>query len=173
MKESSKHRRAFALYVRLGGGRSLEALQEGIAENPGEIGLQRAPTLRTVEAWSAELHWQDRLLDLEREAADRTRDELVSELAQMNERHAREGLALQQKGVQRLQDVPLSEMNAGDAIRAVTEGVRLERLARGAPTERLSQEGVVLHGSIDLSAFSNEELRRLVELGERRATGAG
>lgn len=91
----------------------------------------------------------------------------------MNERHAREGLALQQKGVQRLQDVTSDEMSATDAIRAVIEGVRLERLARGAPTDHQSREETVLYGAIDLTRFSNEELRRLVELAERNATGAG
>lgn len=63
-------------------------------------------------------------------------------------------------------------MNVGDAIRAVTEGVRLERLARGEPTDNIKQDGDVIHGHINLSGFSNEELRGLAELAERRAAGA-
>ena len=53
MKESTRHRRALNLYIRLGGGRSLEALHEAIEDDPAQVGLSRAPTLRTLESWSA------------------------------------------------------------------------------------------------------------------------
>lgn len=173
MKEKTKHRLAFDLYVRLGPGRSLEALHEAMREDPSGIGLKRAPGLSTLEAWSSAFHWQDRLLDLEREAQERDGEAQVQALREMNERHAKEGLALQQKGFERLQQLPTSKMAANDAIRAVIEGVRLERLARGEPTEHIKEEGAVVHGHIDLSSFTNEELRRLAELADRYAAGAG
>ena len=173
MKEKTRHRLVLDLYVRLGPGRSLEALHEALQDDPSRIGLRRAPSLSTLEAWSSAFHWQDRLLDLEREARERDRGAQVEALQKMNERHAREGLALQQKGVERLQELPTSKLAPGDAIRAVIEGVRLERLARGEPTEHIREEGGMLHGHIDLRKFSNEELRRLAKLADRRAAGAG
>lgn len=166
MKEKTKHRLAFDLYLRLGPGRSLEALHRTLEEDPSRIGLKRAPGLSTLEAWSSVFHWQDRLLDLEREAQ-------VQALREMAGRHIKEGLALQQKGVERLQQLPTSKMAANDAIRAVIEGVRLERLARGEPTEHIKEEGALVHGHIDLSSFTNEEVRRLAELADRQAAGAG
>lgn len=173
MKEKTRQRLAFDLYVRLGPDRSLEALHRALQEDPSRIGLKRAPNLSTLEAWSSALHWQERLLDLERESHEQDREAQVQALQEMNERHAREGLALQQKGIARLQDLPPSKMPVGHAIRAVIEGVWLERLARGEPTEHIRQEREMIDGHIDLGRFSNEELRRLAELADRGATGTG
>ncbi len=171
MKEKTEHRLAFDLYVRLGPSRSLEALRKALLDDPSGIGLRRAPSPSTLEAWSSAFHWQDRLLDLEREARERDREAQLRALQEMAERHVKEGLALQQKGVERLQQVSPTDMNVGDAIRAVTEGVRLERLARGEPTDNIKQDGDAVHGHINLSGFSNEDLRGLAELAERRAAG--
>lgn len=173
MKETTRHRLAFDLYVRLGADRSLEALHDALEENPSLIGLKRAPSRSTLEAWSSAFHWQDRLLDLERQATERDREQQLEALQEMAERHAKEGLALQQKGVERLQSLRPEELSPSDAVRALIEGVRLERLARGEPTDRIMQRGEESHGSIDLRKFTNEELRRLAELADRHATGAG
>lgn len=173
MKEMTKQRLAFGLYVRMGAGRSLEALHEALEDDPSLIGTSKAPSRSTVEAWSSNFHWQDRLLDLERQAADQDRGQQLRALREMNERHAKEGLALQQKAVERLQSLPTDDLSASDAVRALIEGVRLERLARGEPTDRVRQEGEMLYGNVDLRNFSNEELRRLVELADRGATGVG
>jgi hypothetical protein len=94
-------------------------------------------------------------------------------LQEMNERHAKEGLALQQKGIERLGTLPPEQFSPSDAIRAINDGVRLERLARGEPTEHIRQEGDMLHAHIDLTNFTNEELRRLAELADRRTAGVG
>ena len=173
MKEMTRNRLAFDLYVRLGANRSLEALREALKDDPSLIGLKRAPSRSTLEAWSSAFHWQDRLLDLERQATDRDRDQQLRALREMAERHAKEGLALQQKGVERLQSLRPEELTPSDAVRALIEGVRLERLARGEPTDRIMQRGEERLGPIDLRKFTNEELRRLAELADRRATGAG
>ena len=173
MTEKTRHRLAFDLYVRLGADRSLEALDEALQDDPSLIGLKRAPSRSTLEAWSSAFHWQDRLLDLERQATEQDREQQLAALREMNERHAREGLALQQKGVERLQSLPAEQLTPSDAVRHLIEGVRLERLARGEPTDRIMHRGDESHGPIDLRKFTNEELRRLAELADRRATGAG
>jgi hypothetical protein len=172
MKETTKHRRVFDQYVRLGPTRSLQVLQRLLTQNPGLAGLKKAPSLSSIEAWSSAFHWQDRLLDLERQARQRDIEDQVRALSDMKERHIKEGLALQQKGIERLNQLSPGDMAAQDAIRAILEGVKLERLARGEPTEHILQEGVALHGHVDLSGFSIEELRRLAELAESRADGA-
>jgi len=173
VEEKTRYRLAFDLYVRMGPGRSLEALHRDLQKDPSLIGLKRAPSLSTLEAWSSAFHWQARLLDLERQAAEQDREEQLKALREMNERHAREGLALQQKAVERLGTLPPERLSASDAVRALVEGVRLERLARGEPTDHIREEGEKIHGHIDLRRFTNQELRRLAELAERRAAGAG
>ena len=173
MKETTKHRLALDFYVRMGAARSLEGLRRALQEDPSRIGVSRTPSRSTIENWSSAFHWQDRLLDLERQAAERDREEQLKALREMNERHAKEGLALQQKGVERLGTLSPERLSASDAVRALVEGVRLERLARGEPTEHITHEGEMRHGHVDLRRFTNEELRRLAELAERGATGAG
>jgi len=173
MKETTRHRLALDLYVRMGAGRSLEALRRALQEDPSKIGLSRAPSRSTLETWSSAFHWQERLLDLERQAAERDREELLKALQEMNERHAKEGLALQQKGVEGLKSLSPEKLSASEVVRAINEGAHLERRARGEPTELITQTGELFHGHIDLGNFTNEELRRLVELAERLATGAG
>ncbi len=173
MKEKTRHRLAFDVYFHLGANRSLEALHDVLQEDPSRIGLKQPPSRSTLEAWSSAFRWQDRLLDLERRAVEQDREDQLKVLRDMNERHAREGLALQQKGVERLGTLSSEQLSASDAVRAVIEGVRLERLARGEPTDHIRQEGGMLHGHIDLSSFTNEELRRLAELADRHAAGTG
>lgn len=166
MRESTRHREAFNEYVALGADRSIERLHKVLSAHG------RAISTRSLFQWSREFHWQDRLLDLEREARERDRQAHIEALQEMNERHRKEGLALQQRAVERFAKSGASQMSASDAIRTLIEGVRLERLASGAPTERVQQEGEVLYGQVDLRRFTNEELRRLVELAERSAAGA-
>jgi uncharacterized protein YicC (UPF0701 family) len=167
MRETTRHRDGFNQYVALGAERSIERLRAAWK------GRARAPSLRTLYEWSRVFHWQDRILDMERAAREQDRQAHVEALQVMNERHRKEGLALQQRALERLGALAADDMSPTDAIRALTEGVRLERLAAGAPTEHVQQEGEVLHGQVDLRHFSNEELRRLAELAERRAAGTG
>lgn len=168
MSERTQHRRAFDLYLRIGAERSIAELQELIADDPALIGMSRAPTLRTLESWSAKFNWQDRIRGFERKAAAQDRDDQVQVIREMNERHAKEGVAIQQKGVERLQTLPAEEMTGADAVRSIVEGARLERMARGGAD--IPREGA--DDDIDLSTFTEEELRRLAQLGDRRATGA-
>jgi hypothetical protein len=59
-------------------------------------------------------------------------------------------------------------MTTADAIRALAEGARLERLARGEVTERTLLER---SDDFDLSGFSIAELRVLAEIAAAGAAG--
>ena len=117
MTESTKHRRAFDRYWRLGEHRSLERLHAAL-EADGE-----APSLRTLSGWSSKYGWQERIADLERAASEADREAQIAELRGMAERHAKEGLLLQQKGAQWLAALTADQVTAPAAIRAITEGV--------------------------------------------------
>ena len=171
MKERAQHRRAFDQYLRLGGLRSLEQLHALLAEEAVAAGSS-PPTLRTLENWSSALHWQDRLVKLEQDAAEQDRGDQIKAIREMNERHAREGVALQQKGIERLQTLEVADIKASDAIRGVTEGARLERIARGGK-DMPPAEGDEYDDDIELRSFTEEELRGLAEVAGLRAAGAG
>ena len=79
-----------------------------------------------------------------------------------------EGLSLQQAGIARLAVLPADALPPNAAIRAVMEGVRLERLARGDGTARTAHD-MPLEGNLDLHRFSLTELRALASLATRAA----
>jgi hypothetical protein len=160
MRENTRTRQAFDIYWRLGASRSIERLHAAMSANG------RAPTLRTLYAWSSDLHWQHRLARLE-EDAKRAEDEArVQALREMYERHINEALVLQQKGTQWLTAKGMEDTTADTAIRAIVEGARMERLARGEPTERREVNGE-FQINARLAAVSDDELDNLIELAAR------
>ena len=62
MRETSRHRRAYETYLRLGAGRSIERLH-AVLNAEG-----KAPALRTLYEWSRQVHWQDRIVAFEQRA---------------------------------------------------------------------------------------------------------
>ena len=156
MRESSRHRHAFALYYRLGAERTLERLH---AELTAE---GKAPSLRTLHEWSRQLHWQDRLADIEAEARAAEDTARIAAVREMGERQTREALLLQQAGMEWLTALDPKRATADAAIRAIAEGSKLERLARGEPTEHIVQDD----RNERLEALSDKELDRLIEIAE-------
>jgi len=163
MVESTKQRQAFDLYWQLGPDRSIDQLHKAMSAGG------RAPNVRTLYAWSSRCHWQDRLADLEREARRAAAEARIRAMEEMYERQAQEGLLLQQKGAEWLMTLE-EEISPEAAIRAIVEGAKLERQARGEPGERLQETSEV---SYDFRSYTNEELRVLIELGDRDKGGAG
>ncbi len=159
MAETSRHRQAFDVYWQFGAQRSINRLHQELA------GLGKAPTLRTLYEWSRSYRWQDRIARLEEEAKRAEDQARIQALREMYERHAKEGLLLQQKGAEWLARIGEQDASAEAAIRAIVEGTRLERFARGEPTDRQEVQGD-LRINARLTALSDEELDRLLEYAE-------
>ena len=167
MPETAKHRHAFDIYWRLGSERSVERLHADLSE------AGAAPTLRTLYEWSSRYHWQDRLLDLERQAR-RVEDEArIAALREMQDRQTKEGLLLQQKGAEWLSKMDEKRVTADAATRAITEGARLERLARGEVTERQEVRNGEEEASERLAQFTDEEIESLIRRAEGLVDGEG
>lgn len=157
MPESTRHRRAFDEYWDLGAARSIEALHTLLQSKGG------APGVRTLYEWSRRYRWQDRIARLEQEARRADDESRVTALREMYDRHAREALLLQQRGAEWLTTVGDERVTVDGAIRAIVEGARMERLARGESTERMETSGeLTISGR--LAAITDEELDRLLEL---------
>ena len=157
MAEQTRHRLAFDHYVRLGAGRSLEALHAALCDDPSLIGLRKAPTRGTIDAWSSRFHWQDRLQDLERQARVCDDDEaLVASLKEMNARHGKEGVALQQAG---------SRGSRRSRPRRSPPPTRCARSSRAygssasRPVRRPSMSVRKGHNSMDTSASTDSAMR--------------
>ena len=165
MPENTRQREAFQAYWEMGAERSIEELQRVLARR-----YRRPPSLRTLYEWSRRNHWQTRLLSLEREAARADDEARVAALKEMAERHAQEGLLLQQKGAEWIAALGPTEASAEAGIRALVEGVKLERLARGEAIERYEQRPTELG---PLEALNDEELEILLDHAERSLAGEG
>jgi len=156
MRETTRHRDAFNAYVDMGSERTIEKLRTALQEQG------RAPSVRTLYEWSRSFHWQYRLDDLERKARTADEEVRIKAIREMQERQAKAALLLQQKGaewISRLEDVPSAEA----AIRAIVEGAKLERLARGETTEKVEIEQA---GDSRLKEISDEELEKLIRIAE-------
>jgi len=151
---------AFSVYAGLGPGRGLEKTREVIAADPTAYGFVRPPSRRSIEGWSTRDHWVDRIAEIDRRSREEEERELIEQAKAHRSRLRQEGLLLQQKGVQWMAGKEADEVRAGDAIRAIGEGFRLEALGLGEPTERISIDNRLME---PLKELANDELIRLIE----------
>jgi hypothetical protein len=82
----------------------------------------------------------------------------VEALSEMAERHAREALMLQNKAVERLRQLRPEELGPRETLSFLIEAAKLERLARGEPTERVAEELRLA----DVKELTDDELARIV-----------
>ncbi len=127
--EPLKAWRAFTVYRDAGAARSYRAVAESLGKS-----------LRLIERWGSRWHWQQRVAEYERAQEQAARQEMARDSREMMKRHINEGLLLQQKGIERLQALDTDRMSLRDAVICVREGSKLERLARGEPTEHVVVE---------------------------------
>ena len=122
MRESTRHRHAFERYVRLGAKRSIERLHEVMSTED-----QGSPSIRTLYDWSSKLQWQQRLDELEQAHRQLDRELFIAERRDAHRRHINISVLLQQKGVEWLDLLDERAVSGQAAIRALREGVRMER----------------------------------------------
>ncbi|MBN1443720.1 MAG: hypothetical protein JXA90_13505 [Planctomycetes bacterium] len=114
---------AFDYYYSLGPGRSYTAVAEyyGVSK--------RAVTSRALKE-----RWQERILDVERQARENVNKKCAETLEEMTERHLRVLKAIQARALEALRAMPLE--SAMDAVRALGLAIKEERSAREEPADR-------------------------------------
>jgi len=157
MAKSTKHSEAFDVYFRLGAVRSIERVREELVRRYGE-----APVPRTLYSWSSRFQWQHRIARLEHEARVAEDEVRVAEVKEMHERQAKAGLLMQQKGTEWLLAIA-GVVDASTALKAIFDGAKLERIARGQPGERQEIQGEIESRLALLEDAAFEALLRLVE----------
>jgi hypothetical protein len=165
----SREQSAFVVYLSLGPDRSLTELAEILRAEPRRASLRRAPSLRTLESWSNRYRWQDRLADVDRRAREDAERQHLEWVSQHRERLREEGLLLQQRGIEWLKSKDADEVKAHEAIRAIDAGFKLEALALGQATQRISVEDE----DERIQRLSDEEIDliiRFAQEAERRGT---
>lgn len=114
---------AFEFYVGLGPDRSYQRVAD-------EFGVSK----RAITKLAGRERWQERVLELERQAREGAEQRALESLEGMNLRHLKSLKIIQGKALEALRSMPLA--TAMEAVRALELAIRQERLIRGEPSER-------------------------------------
>jgi hypothetical protein len=153
MRETPQAARAFEDYYDLGEDRSLRKLADSRGQEEGK----RRARLATLEQWSSKHHWQERIIQRDREKAAAKRKKHDADIEAMNERHVLIATTHEVKAIKQIEVLTKGEtFSASAAVRLLDITTKLERLARGAPTEnveqssqeQLEQEWIILRETI-------------------------
>ena len=132
------------------------------------IAEQLGKSRQTIGDLSSRFNWQTRCDAYDLYILRRQRDKNEAKILKMRENHAAIGEQMLKRAMRRLLSITDGEIEAGDMVRMVDIGVKVERLSRGESTEKQEVSGktAVTHsGSVtvaqdipDLSALSEEEM---------------
>lgn len=131
---------------------------------------------KALEPLSAKFRWVERCDAYDLYILQRLRDKREAEVIKMHETHATIAAQMLKKALGRLLTLPAEAISAADLVRMVDVGVKVENLSRGESTERREIGGeVTTHTkeTLDLSSLTDEDLRRLAQLGETGGEGDG
>nr|WP_325297138.1 hypothetical protein [uncultured Dysosmobacter sp.] len=131
---------------------------------------------KALEPLSARFHWVERCEAYDLYILQRIRTKAEAEVLKMHETHAAIAAQMLKKALGRLLTLPDGEISAADLVRMVDIGVKVENLSRGESTERREIGGeVTTHTkeTLDLSSLSDDDLRRLAQLGGTGGDGDG
>jgi len=127
--ESRQAFQAFAIYRDMGAARSLQ-----------KVAQQLSKSLALMKRWSEKWSWVARAAAWDAELDRRAREAQEKARAEMAERHIKEAMLFQQKVVERLKTLEPDELSPSDLAKWFDIAVKVERLARGEPTENVKQE---------------------------------
>ena len=150
----------FHVYYQQGPDRSLKRLHRDLEA----MGVSISPA--TLKRYSKKYGWQKRIRNLDDEARQQQNQRGVEDVLDMNDRHTQVARALQGAGVSALQrlladDSRLGNLKASDITRLVDLGIKAERKAVGASSDRreitLETWNDVTTGVVQLYREINEE----------------
>jgi hypothetical protein len=130
--------------------------------------------INQLKRWSSRYHWVGRVKAYDTRMAEVRCQASEDSAKEMAERQVREAMALQTAGLQKfidkvgnVREEVVANLRERDAIMAITEGAKLERMARGQPGEIQRQE-------LDLDMQTVRELKdfaqRLLEQQRKELT---
>ncbi|MGB9858672.1 MAG: hypothetical protein ACPLQP_01910 [Moorellaceae bacterium] len=130
--ETTKAWAAFQVYRDLGPQRSLGKVREALGKSTGYM--------RVLEEWASKYQWVKRAAAYDDYLERKKREAQEKAVVKMAERQAKIALGFQEKIAQRLASLDPQELSPGDLARWFEVAVKVERLARGVPTETYRAE---------------------------------
>ena len=156
-EESNKGYHAFCVYRDMSPNiRSYDKVREALGRTTGYT--------RQIEHWASLYKWVLRAGQYDDHNDKAQLEAVETARKEMAERQAKVGVLLQSKGIEKMQAVQPGDISAREAITSIVEGTRIERIARGEPSEIQKSEH---SGSVNLTAreLSDEELMKIIQQG--------
>ncbi len=161
-EESSKAYAAFCVFRDLGPRRSVEEASRVYHRKKPQDGnkpeTERHGASGQIRRWAERWNWSGRARAWDQELERVQRNQQVKAVAEMADRHAKEAMMLQNKAVERLRQLRPEELGPRETLSYLVEAAKLERLARGEPTERVAEE----HHFSDVKELTDDELARII-----------
>src|SRR5262249_46531474 len=114
-----------------------------------------------IRRWADRWNWSARARAWDQELEQVKCKRQIEAVEEMAERHAKEALMLQNKAVERLRQLLPEELKPRETLAFLIDAAKLERLARGEPTERVAEE----HHFPDVKELSDADLARIIANG--------
>lgn len=165
-RQSGESEKAFAAFMKY---RDEPTKTRSIAKCCTDIYGQGTSRVRVWQRWSVIWRWKVRVSAWISEQDRLAREAQIAELKAMNRRHVQIGTALQTKAIERLQHLAADMLGPQDLLRFMTEGVRLERVARGGPDIIVQQQNATKRHPDD---FTDDELAAIAAGGSFVAPAA-
>jgi hypothetical protein len=164
--ESAKAYRAFDLYRDLGPRRSLDQASRAYHQRPdaqsnGASSRRKTRASGIIRRWAERWNWSARAMAWDQEVTRVRQTERLAQFKEMDDRHIKEMMLLQQRAVERGRLLTPEELTPQDVVRYLTEAIKMERLVRGEPTERVAEE----HTFVDVKELTDDELARIIVRG--------
>lgn len=137
--ETAKQFEAFQVYYTMPAGKRSLA----------KVGKRLGKSTALMERWSTKNHWVDRARNHDKELARIAYEEEARKVKVMAARHAKLGLALQNKGIMALNDVEKEEMDLKNILLFIRQGVALERQGFFSNLTELNREYREMDGGED------------------------
>jgi hypothetical protein len=116
-----------------------------------------AKSMSLVTKWSRKQDWVDRVAAWDEHLDAITDKKLEESLLATRKRHRRVAERMIEKALERLEQMHLTEMSAGDVIRMISEGVKIEALALGEATSRIDHTGFAAPAAGEREALAQWE----------------
>nr|DAI11664.1 MAG TPA: hypothetical protein [Caudoviricetes sp.] len=114
-----------------------------------KVGKRLGKSTALMERWSSKNHWVERARNHDKELARVAYEEEAMKVKAMAARHAKLGLALQNKGIMALNDVGKEEMDLKNILLFIRQGVALERQGFFSKLAELNREYREMDGGED------------------------
>ena len=127
--ETSRAYHAFCIYRDMGPERSLEKVRKKLREEGKKV------TIALIYKWSKKYNWVERAIAYDDYLDGLKRIEQEKAIKEMAERHAQIAKAMLDKVYERVIKIDPNKLKPSDVAKWVEVAIKIERLARGEPTE--------------------------------------